>query len=274
MVRVSNCVFAITGAGSGIGRALALELAKRSNTLALADFDAAGLEETRRLLGNVPHFTQSFDVTTPGALGDFLAQAQRSFINNAGLSVVAPFEHLPPADFARVMDVNFHAVVEGCRVALPLLRQTLASTSPAVLPKAWLVNISSVFGLMGYPTQTAYCASKFAVKGFTETLRLELAQSDPNLDIVQVHPGGVKTNIARHAKFIRGMSADSREALMSVTRFEQTARSSPEQAASTIINGLERGRTRILIGPDARLIDYLTRLLPQSHFRWLARIMG
>jgi NAD(P)-dependent dehydrogenase (short-subunit alcohol dehydrogenase family) len=166
-----------------------------------------------------------------------------------------------------VMDVNFRAVVAGCRAALPLLRKTAAGQG-----RAWLVNISSVFGMMGYPTQTAYCASKFAVRGFTETLRIELGLSDPRIEVVQVHPGGIKTNIARSAKFIRGLTDE--DATLSADRFDANAKTTPAQAAKVILDGMEKARTRVLIGPDARFIDWMTRLLPSSYFKVIGRLLG
>ena len=166
---LSGRAIAVTGAGSGIGRALALNLAKRGAKLALADKDEAGLFETSRLLGNYPHFADSFDVTDHGRLESWIDRAVSEYgalngiINNAGLSVVAPFADCPKEDFDRVMAVNFDAVVAGCRLALPHIRGA---------DRVWIVNISSVFGMMGYPTQSAYNASKYAVRGLTEAMYL------------------------------------------------------------------------------------------------------
>ncbi len=271
MESLSGKTIAVTGAASGIGRCLALALAKRGANVALADRDAAGLAETVRLLGNAHQYSQSFDVTEPGALEAFVSATETSFghldgiINNAGLSVVAPFEHTPREDFARVMAVNFEAVVEGCRVALPRLKQRSGKT--------WLVNISSVFGIMPYQTQSAYCASKFAVKGFTETLRMELAHTDPHISVVCVHPGGIKTPVARNAKFIRGMDAGENN-IMTADKFDAAARTTPEAAAEVIIKAMERNTVRVRIGYDARIIDWLIRLMPKTAPTLLARIMG
>lgn len=264
-------VIAVTGAGSGIGRALALGLVQQGAKLALTDKDAAGLAETSRQLGNAHHVTQVFDVTEPGALARFAATTLDNFgavdgvINNAGLSVVAPFAHTPREDFDRVMAVNFDAVVEGSRVFLPHLQ---GQTS-----RGWIVNISSVFGIIPFPTQSAYCASKFAVRGFTETLRVELEQTDPHIRVICVHPGGIKTAVARNAKFIRGM-AESEDGLMSSARFETAARTTPERAAETIINAMRRGQVRVRIGRDADLIDWIARLMPVGSPKMLSRIMG
>jgi NAD(P)-dependent dehydrogenase (short-subunit alcohol dehydrogenase family) len=270
MFSLSDRVIAVTGAGSGIGRALALALAKRGAKLALADKDEAGLFETSRLLGNYPHFAEAFDVTYHGRLKGWIDRAAAEFgkldgiINNAGLSVVAPFADCPEEDFNRVMAVNFDAVVAGCRHALPHVRKS---------DKGWIVNISSVFGLMGYPTQSAYNASKYAVRGLTEALHLELAQTDPQVTVIRVHPGGIKTNVARNAKFIRGMDGQTM-ALDNGEEFEKAAKTTPEQAAETIIRGMEKGQHRVLIGPDARFIDWMTRLFPVTHFRRIGLFLG
>lgn len=270
MYDLSGRVIAVTGAGSGIGRALALNLAKRGAKLALADKDEAGLFETSRMLGNYPHFAESFDVTDHGRLKAWIDRAAAEYgalhgiINNAGLSVVAPFVDCPKEDFDRVMAVNFDAVVAGCRHALPHLRAA---------DKGWVVNISSVFGMMGYPTQSAYNASKYAVRGLTEAMHLELGQTDPHISVIRVHPGGIKTNVARNAKFIRGMDG-STMALDNGDEFEKAAKTTPEQAAETIVRGMERGQHRVLIGPDARMIDWITRLAPVSYFKVIGTFLG
>lgn len=267
---LSGRVIAVTGAGSGIGRALALNLSRRGARLALADKDEAGLFETSRMLGNYPHFAEAFDVTDHARLKGWIDRAASEYgglhglINNAGLSVVAPFADCPEADFNRVMAVNFDAVAAGCRFALPHVRKA---------DKGWIVNVSSVFGMMGYPTQSAYNASKYAVRGLTEAMHLELSQTDPHISVIRVHPGGIKTNVARNAKFIRGMDG-STLALDSGEEFEKAARTTPEQAAEVIARGMERGQHRVLIGTDARLIDLIVRLFPVSHFKCIGMFLG
>ena len=269
MTDLSGRAIALTGAGSGIGRALARLLASKGVRLALADKDATGLAETRALLGNAPATTTSLDVTDDAALKGWIDEAAREFggldgiINNAGLTVVAPFADTPAADFDRVMAVNFGGVVAGCRHALPHLRQRDA---------AWLVNISSVFGMMGYPAQSAYNSSKFAVRGLTEALYLELGQTDPHIRVIRVHPGGIKTNVVRNAKQIAHMPGAT--TFDTADAFEKAARTTPEQAAAVIVDGMERGHHRILIGPDARLIDWVTRLFPVSYFKRIGMFLG
>ena len=228
MTDLAGRAIALTGAGSGIGRALAVLLARKGVRLALADKDAAGLAATRALLGNAPATTTVLDVTDHDALGRWIDEAAREF------------------------------------GGLPHLRRSDA---------AWIVNLSSVFGMMGYPTQSAYNASKFAVRGLTEALYLELGQTDPHIRVIRVHPGGIKTNVARNAKFIKGMPG-SDSALDSGDAFEKNARTTPEAAAAAIVAGMEAGRHRVLIGPDARLIDWLTRLFPVDHYRRIGAFLG
>ena len=262
-----NKVIAITGAGSGIGRALALGLAERGAVLALSDKDNVGLAETRHLLGNRPASITALDVTDTAALNAWIAGAVTDFgkldgiINNAGLSVVAPFAECPEADFNRVMDVNFGAVVAGCRAALPHVKAS--ATKDGV---GWIVNISSVFGMMGYPTQSAYNASKYAVRGLTEAMALEMAITDPNVAVIRVHPGGIKTNVAKNSKRIALLPGQDPNTDFAA-EFEKNAPTTPEQAAQTIITGMAKRSTRVLIGPDARFIDWMVRLFPVSHFK-------
>lgn len=267
-------VIAVTGAGSGIGRALALGLARRGATVALADKDAEGLAETVRLLGNYPNSSRAFDVTDRAALKAWIDGAAAEFdgldgiVNNAGLSVVAPFADCPREDFDRVMAVNFDAVVEGCRQALPHVKARAGSQGAG-----WIVNISSVFGMMGYPTQSAYNASKYAVRGLTEALHLELAETDPNVRVIRVHPGGIKTNVARNAKVV-ALMPNTPKGLDSAEEFDKAARTTPEEAAETIIRGMERGDHRVLIGPDARFIDWMVRLFPVSYWKRIGSFLG
>jgi NAD(P)-dependent dehydrogenase (short-subunit alcohol dehydrogenase family) len=263
-------VIAVTGAASGIGRALAVTLAARGAKLALADRDAAGLADTKAMLGNAHATTSAFDVTDTPALQGFIDAAAAEFgqldgmINNAGLTVVAPFTQTPKEKFDLVMRVNFDAVVEGCRAAIPHLRKS---------DQAWLVNISSVFGLMAYPTQSAYNASKFAVRGLTEALHIELAATDPQIAVIRVHPGGIKTNVARNAERLAQMPGTP-TGVDFTAEFEKAARTTPEQAAETIVRGMEKRQHRVLIGPDARFIDWMVRLFPVTHVRRIGSFLG
>lgn len=269
-----NKVIAITGAGSGIGRALALDLAARGAVLALSDKDEVGLAETKRLLGNRPASITALDVTDTAALHAWIAAAVSDFgrldgiINNAGLSVVAPFADCPRDDFDRVMAVNFTGVVEGCRAALPHVRGAAARDGVG-----WIVNISSVFGMMGYPTQSAYNASKYAVRGLTEAMAMELAITDPNVAVIRVHPGGIKTNVAKNSKRIALLPGQDPNADFAA-EFEAAAKTTPQQAAATIIKGMEQRSMRVLIGPDARFIDWMVRLFPVNYFKVIGNFLG
>ncbi|GGI81751.1 acetoin dehydrogenase [Polymorphobacter multimanifer] len=271
---LSGRVIAVTGAASGIGRALAVNLAARGAKLALADRDAMGLAETKAMLGNAHATTTAFDVTDTAALQAFIDAAAAEFgrldgmINNAGLTVVAPFTQTPKEKFDLVMRVNFDAVVEGCRAAIPHLRKS---------DQAWLVNISSVFGMMAYPTQSAYNASKFAVRGLTEALHIELAATDPQITVIRVHPGGIKTNVARNAERLAvmpGTPAAADSGVDFAAEFEKAAKTTPEQAAETIVRGMEKRQHRVLIGPDARFIDWMVRLFPVTHARRIGSFLG
>ena len=267
--KLDGRTIAITGAGSGIGRALALNLSKKGCKLALADKDADTLAETGTMLGNYPHSTTVLDVSDDAAVGGWIDAAAAEFggldgiINNAGLSVLGSFEQTPVADFDRVMAVNFGGVVSGCRHALPHLKGR---------PQAWIVNISSVFGMMGYPGQAAYNASKFAVRGLSEAMHLELAVSDPAIRVVRVHPGGIKTNVVRNAKVVGTMPVPSD--FDRAATFEKSSPTTPDQAAQVIIDGMEQGRHRVLIGPDARMIDRLVRLFPESYFKMIGNFLS
>jgi len=274
MPELKGRVIAVTGAASGIGRALALGLARRGATVVMADRDEAGLGETARLLGNYPQSLASFDVTDSAALKGWIDGAVAEFggldgiINNAGLSVVAPFADCPKADFDRVMAVNFEAVVEGCRFALPHVKARAAERG-----SGWIVNISSVFGMMGYPTQSAYNASKFAVRGLTEALHIELAVTDPDVCVIRVHPGGVGTNVARNSKVIAhlpGAPAD----IDNAAEFEKAVRTTPKEAAEIILKGMEKRQHRVLVGPDARFIDWMVRLFPETYLQRIGLFLG
>ena len=263
-------VIAVTGAGSGIGRALAKLLASKGAKLALADKDAKGLAETAAMVGNYPQSTTVLDVRDEAAVRAWIDAAGADYgkldgiINNAGLSVMAPFADCPKDDFDLVMNVNFDGVVSGCRHALPHLKKS---------DTAWLVNVSSVFGMMGFPTQSAYNASKFAVRGLTEALHIELGMTDPHIRVIRVHPGGIKTNVARNAKRIAGMPGQVMDDDPGAA-FEAAARTTPEQAALTIVTGMEKGTHRVLIGPDAKMIDWIVRIFPVNYFKRLSGVLG
>lgn len=255
MKTFSNSVAVITGAGSGIGRALAQDLASRGAQLALADKNTAGLEETRKLLGSAQVKTYSLDVSDAAAVEAFAKNVEKDFgrvsllVNNAGVALYGNFAELTLEEFEWLIRINFFGVVYGCKFFLPLLLRQ---------PDAHIVNISSVFGLIGPAGQSAYAASKFAVRGFTQSLRQELKGT--SINVTCVHPGGVRTSIANNAR----PGAATREEEWAPRRelFNQSVRTTPEQAAKVIVNGVLRNKGRVLIGGDAYYFDMLHRLMP------------
>lgn len=262
---------AITGAASGIGRALALELAARGCDLALADLDLAGLDSVaKEITAAQPRRVtiRRVDVADPNQIQDFAASAIADFpalnllFNNAGVALLGQFDEFDLTQMAWLMDINFWGVVRGTRAFLGHLQSR---------PQAHIVNISSIFGIIAPAGQSAYAASKFAVRGFSEALRHELAANKSTVRLSVVHPGGVKTNIAREAR----SGTQLRESVsMSELgdRFERLARTTPSAAAQRIIRGIERNEPRILIGSDAKYLDIIQRLKPATYWALLSRI--
>jgi short-subunit dehydrogenase len=256
----------ITGAASGIGAALAVNLAGRGMHLALADRNAAGLGATAdraRALG-VTVSEHVLDVTDLAALEAFpeavLARHDRVslLVNNAGVALMGSFEQVSMADFAWVMDINFWAPVRLTRAFMYVLRRE---------PAAHIVNISSIFGLIGVPGNVPYCASKFAVRGFTEALRSELAGSP--ISLTSVHPGGIRTAIADTARLSQGI--DPAEARTATTEFNKLLKTSPEDAAQVIAEAIRKRHGRALIGGDARMVDRIQRIFPMTYWKRISR---
>jgi len=265
-------VAVLTGAASGIGRATALALARRGCHLALADIDATGLAETAaqaQALGAAFHTTTSqhvLDVASREAVAALPAAVLAVhgrvslLVNNAGVALGGPFDQVSEADFDWLMEINFHGLVRMTRAFLPQLRQQGA---------ARIVNISSVYGLISPPGQTAYSAAKFAVRGFSNALRHELAGGPVGVTVV--HPGGVATNIARRARLPAGVPPAEVQA--GLARAEKMLRLPAAAAAEAIVRGIEADRARVLVGGDARFIALLERLLPVRHWALLARLL-
>src|SRR5271157_1628122 len=257
-------VAVVTGAGSGIGAALSSALAARGADLALVDRDAAGLHRIAEVVAGSgrkvsQHVLDVTDAAAVEALPSAVLAAHGRvsiLINNAGVALGGNFEEVRPEDFDWVMDVNFGGTVRMTRAFLPLLRRH---------KEAALVNLSSLFGLIAPPRQSAYCASKFAVRGFTEALRHELAGT--SIRVVCVHPGGVATQIARNAR--RAPTIDDRSAEELRALAERLLTMPPAEAAETILRGLEAGETRLVVGKDATRGDLVQRLFPASYMKWI-----
>ncbi|MHA6761214.1 SDR family NAD(P)-dependent oxidoreductase [Streptacidiphilus sp. PAMC 29251] len=260
----------VTGAASGIGAALAHGLAERGSHLALLDRDADGLDAlVKDLGGQYPQLTvRSYTVdlgdaeATLRAAESVRADHERItlLINNAGVALAGRFDQLSVEEFEWVVDINFHAQVRLTHALLPMLYAS---------PGAHLVNVSSLFGLIAPAGQSAYAASKFAVRGFTEALRHELPEK--GVGVTGVHPGGIRTAIATNARVAAGVSAAEQSA--GQRQFEKLLTIEPSAAAAQILEGVRRRRTRVLIGWSARIPDLLGRLLPGSYGRVLAVAM-
>jgi NAD(P)-dependent dehydrogenase (short-subunit alcohol dehydrogenase family) len=255
----------ITGAASGIGRSLALRLSGLGSPVAIADVDEAGLAKTAAALSG-PVLTRVLDVSDAadvrrwaGEVRQWLPAPLAAVFNNAGVAVTSTVLDAEPEDDDWLLGVNFHGVVNGTRAFLPIL---------VAQDDGVIVNTSSVFGLAGMPHQSAYCASKFAVRGFTDSLRQELRRT--GVGAVTVHPGGITTNIARNARIRRDPEGLGRTKEQMAAQFEAMTRTSPDKAAEVIHRGVERGRARILVGPDAYLFDALTRITPTHYYSVLA----
>ena len=260
----------ITGAASGIGRGTALALAKRGCNLALADLDEAGLAETASLAGKhgVTVTCHRLDVADRAAVAAFpdivLAAHGRVdlLFNNAGVAIGGSFEQVAEEDFDWLMEINFWGVVRMTRAFLPLLRAS---------ERARIVNISSIFGIIAPPGQTAYSASKFAVRAFSESLRRELEAEGASVGVTVVHPGGVNTSIAKNARPPRGINDPNLEAQKA--QFEKFLRMPPEKAGEIIVAGAERERPRVVVGNDARFMAIVERLAPVSYWKLLGRAL-
>ncbi|HTU38163.1 MAG TPA: SDR family NAD(P)-dependent oxidoreductase [Acidimicrobiales bacterium] len=252
-------VAAVTGAGSGIGRALAEDLARRRADLALADIDETGLADTvARCEGHGIKVTaQQLDVADRDGVYMWADRVVADhgrvnlIVNNAGVALGATVESMSYEDFEWLMGINFWGVVYGTKAFLPHLKAS---------GEGHVVNLSSVFGLVSVPSQSAYNAAKFAVRGFTDTLRMELEIEGAPVSVTTVHPGGIKTNIARNARMDTSVTELTGDAEAARHDFERLFVTSPEKAARQILTAVQRDRRRALIGPDAKAIDLLSRL--------------
>jgi NADP-dependent 3-hydroxy acid dehydrogenase YdfG len=257
----------ITGAGSGIGRALAQRLSGFGCPVVAVDANAQTLADTEATLSG-PVLAREIDVrdrqrqlALAAEVAEWAPAPIGAVFNNAGVAVAGTVAATPPEDHEWLMAINFDGVVHGTRAFLPLL---VRQNSGAI------VNTSSVFGLVGIPGQSAYCASKFAVRGFTDSLRQELRGT--GVRAINVHPGGIQTNIARSAKFHGDPLGLGREREQMVREFDLAVRTSPERAAEVIHCGVDAGKARILIGADAYVFDIVSRLAPTHYFKVLGAL--
>ncbi|MFU8814606.1 MAG: SDR family NAD(P)-dependent oxidoreductase [Pseudomonadales bacterium] len=275
MKHLPGKVAVVTGAGSGMGRALAQRLAAAGCHLALTDVQAGPLEETVALAaaagepataGPQPRCTWALvDVADRASMEGFASDVVRDhggvnlLFNNAGVALTGDVQHLDYDDMHWLMNINFWGVVHGCKAFLPYLQRA---------DEAHIANTSSVFGLISVPGQSAYHAAKFAVKGFTDALRLELRGTPIGVSCVM--PGGVKTNIVRTSRY---RAADNAAPTLEemASRFEQYAALTPLQAADEILRGVRKRKAHILVGRDARMLALLVRLFPVGYYKLLER---
>jgi short-subunit dehydrogenase len=262
-------VAVVTGAGSGIGRAVALALAREGCALALADKDSHTVANTAaeaKKAGAGTVSTHAVDVADLAAMTRFRDEVKQAhqyvhlLVNNAGVALVGELEELSVDDMRWLVDINFWGVVYGTRLFLPLLRESR---------QAHIVNISSILGIVAVAGQSAYAASKFAVRGFSEAVRHELAGS--GIRVTTVHPGGVRTNIARHARLPAKSDPARRE--QTVKGFDRLARTTPDQAAARIVRAIKRNQQRVIIGPDAWIMATLRWLMPVNYWRVVDRLL-
>lgn len=262
-------VAVVTGAGSGIGQALAIELARAGAQLAISDVDTEGLARTEKRLVAMGVRVKSdrLDVTEREAFLAYADEVKEYFgkvnqiYNNAGIAFSGDVEVTPFKDIERVMDVDFWGVVNGTKAFLPHL---IASGDGHV------INISSLFGLLSTPSQAAYNAAKFAVRGFTEALRQEMVIAGRPVKVTTVHPGGIKTAIARNATTVEGVD---KEALANFFD-RRLASTSAEDAARVILEAVSKNRARVLIGNDARVLDLLVRVTGSGYQRLFTAVIS
>ncbi len=259
-------VAVVTGAASGIGAALSAKLGARGCDLALADRDAEGLARVAagaRAAGAIvsEHVLDVADAAAIAALPDAVLAEHRKvslLVNNAGVALAGSFAEISLDDFTWLFDINFWAPVRLTRAFMGVLARE---------PAAHIVNMSSLFGLIAPPGQTAYAAAKFGLRGFSEALRHELKGSPVSLTVV--HPGGIRTNIANSARIPQSM--DPVAARAGMQDFNKLLRTPPEDAAEAIVNAILRRQPRLLIGADARRADLIQRIFPQTYWRVISR---
>ncbi len=268
MTLSNKSVSVITGAASGIGRALAVRFAKEGIAgIAISDINALDLNETARMINELGVSVSShlIDVSKLDQMQRFADEVLEKhgrvthLINNAGVGLIGTFDQLSIEDFEWLMGINFWGVIYETKVFLPIMLEQ---------ESGHLVNISSVFGLIASPEQSAYCAAKFAVRGFTESLRHELA--DTNVSVSCVHPGGIKTNIIRNARVGEGALEEWKT--QGAEFFEKITQTTAEEAAEIIVKGIKKKNPRILVGEDAKQISKIARAFPKKYLKILERL--
>jgi NAD(P)-dependent dehydrogenase (short-subunit alcohol dehydrogenase family) len=259
MKNLRNKVAAVTGAASGIGRMLAVHLAHEGCHVAICDVDEAGLQETKSMIGEmgVNITTHVVDVAVKEQVYTYAEDVMKQhgsvhlLINNAGVAVSETIEDVGYDDFEWIMGINLWGVIYGCKAFLPYLKEA---------DEAHIVNISSVNGIFTNPNNGPYCTTKFAVRGFTETLCQEL--KDTQVRVTCVHPGGIKTNIVRNARFYKAAVTRLTHEDTALAFDKYIAFTTPEKAAQKILSGIKKDKHRIMVGPDAYVYDWLKRLFP------------
>lgn len=267
MSQIKDSLFIITGAGSGIGQALTLKAIAEGAKVIASDLNEKGLDETiAQSNGKAEKYI--LDVANHEQIQKFAADILNKYpnetiilVNNAGVGLASGnFTETPLEDFEWLMNINLYGVVRLTKAFLPHLIQQ---------NKGHIVNVSSVYGLAGMPTNSAYSTAKFGVKGFTDVLKAELL--DTNVKISSVHPGGIKTNIARNSRI--ASTQDMAQAKATMAKFEKVALKMPAtQAADIIIDGIKKDKSRILIGTDAKALDLIVRIFADNYHKVIAKI--
>lgn len=258
----------ITGAASGIGRELALQMSREGAAIIAADYDKKNLDETEKLVKSSGGTAFGFkvDISDSKQVNKFAADVKKKhgsidmLINNAGVTLFGKFDELKMADFEWIMNINLWGAIYTTKAFLPELKDKQG---------AYLVNVASIFGVIGTGNQSAYCATKFGLRGFTEALQDEL-HAFP-VKVISVLPGGIKTNIAKNARVIKDGSVLKDTAKLE-KRLAKISKTTAAEAASQIIEGMRKNKARIRIGSDARFLDRLQRLVPVKYNRVLARL--
>jgi NADP-dependent 3-hydroxy acid dehydrogenase YdfG len=267
--KFNNKVIAVTGAGSGIGRALVIGLRTAGARVAASDVVEGSLQSLREYGDESELFLAKLDVSDNVAMKAWAKSVKDHFgvvdgvINNAGVALSCHAAEQPREQMEWLFGVNYWGVINGVEAFLPEL---------LTRPEACVVNISSLFGLMSVPSQSSYNAAKFAVRGYSESLRQDLR--DTSVKVVTVHPGGIKTNIANNGRHLNSITGNDVDLGKTADIFNRIAATTPEKAATVIMRGMRKSQTRVLIGSDAKLLDVIQRLFPGCYDRLLVPLMN